>query len=726
MATFVKAPDVATSSQISVSFNQEVFFHNDTGAGTQAQLTPLTINGVEEYELTWFGLAIGGNTTNITTEQFQTNIDNTGMTEAFSSIAQGVDWDLILSKTQTKNNVPDTDNRLGAIIETEYNTFNLVTATTLSEAYKEVWTDGKLANDSTDPNRTAYNDSNTLNFATSTMGTGGHIFNDDVTNVLFVAFWGPGRYVKEVAKRFKIRPTVNTTTEYIMQACVRTETQDTVFSDIARLREVDTGLPATGGDSFFFNQGQDTDWVTSAMRDSDTDMIDTVVYPHTSLVQLSYPRPGKFEDKDDQTTFAFIYEGKKIKTQSGSGAISASETFVNTTADVAYDFITNKRYGMGEMIPVSTTVTAVNDEQTNYLRFQLKEAKDRCEEQLTIRDSSGTSSQQNRYTFNSVLDQDANKFETLKKILNNMNAQYYFHNGYLQIYQDKPQDPVKVVNQTNCRDVVISGRNFLPDTNTYYVKYNNERKMFKQDIAFAELRDQLNTGFPVVSKEVVMQGITNKHQAERHARYLAESARTANEVIEYTAGADHVYLKPGDLILFTHTQDDGEKSSDRIKQISSSTVQYHNSTELDVSDTYQAYIDNGTASGTNTFTPFNQTIADDLVFESSAQFASDATTGSTEFTIGSTTGLRSINAGHGSLTAFNRQVFNLVNYDPTPTKANQQEKIFRIQSIVETRPFEYKITAQRYNQNKWIDIDEGFDFAYSFSANNWAETYTET
>ena len=726
MPTFVKAPETTASSQLSVNFNTEVLFHTQASS-TQAQLSALTMSGMEDYELTWFGLAIGGNTSAITTTPFQLNIDNTGMTRAFgASGGDGVDFDLALTKsfTQVASSAPSTDTRLLALVEVDYFTDNFTSATTLSEHYKELWIGGKGAGDTTDPNFAAYNHSNTLNFATAPIGTGGHIHSDDVTNVLFIAFWGPGRYVKEAAKRLKIRPTSNQTTEFILQACVRTETQDTAFSEICRLRETTTGLPATTGTTFFFNQGQDTDWVTDSMRDSDTSMIDTVVYPHTSLVQLSYPRPVKFEDKDDDTTFGFIYEGKKIKALAASGATASSDAFGSTTADVAYDFISSRRYGMGEMIAdISTSASAGNDPQTNYLRFQLKDAKDRCEQVLTTRDSSGTTSTQSRYTFNSVLDQDANKFETLQKILNNMNAQYYFHNGYLMIYQDVPDHIVKTVNQSNCSDIRFTGRNHLPETNTFYVKYNNENKMFKQDIAFAELRDQLSTGMPVVSKEVIMQGITNKHQAERHARYLAESSRDEKEFVEYVAGADHIYTKPGDLINLTHTEDDGIKHSGRIKSLSGSVITIDSTIELDPTKSYKIFIDNGTLEGTSTLSPFNQTISDDLVFETTATVASTSTN---QLTLSSTTGLRSINADHGSLTAFENQVFNLVEVDTSPTKSYQQEKIYRVQSITELAPFQYQVVAQRYDNDKWVDIDLGFDFGYSLSFNSITTSYTET
>jgi hypothetical protein len=720
MTTFVKAPDVAGSSDLKISFNTDVLFHTQSSS-TPAQLSSLTMSGFEDYQMTWFGLAVAGNTSTITSTSFQTNIDNTGMQEAFSSSAQGVDWDLLLSKSQTKNNVPTTDSRLGAIIETDYFTFNFVTASTLSEAYKEVWTDGKLANDPTDPNYNAFNHTNSLDFTNAPVGQGGHIYNDDVTNVLFVAFWGPGRYVREAAKRFQIRPTSNQTQEFILQACIRTETDDTVFSDIVRLREATTGLPEVGGDTFYFNQGEDTEWIIQDWHtDINTNMINALVYPHTAMVQLSYPRPIKFEDKDDTTSFAFIYEGMKINALQ-DGFLTPSKAYSNNTAEIAYDYITNKRYGLGEYLPgLSTSAGLVDHEQTNYLRYMLKEAKDRCNESLTITDSVGTTSSQSRYTFNSVLDQDSNKFETLSKILNNMHAKYYIHNGYFKIYQDKPTDVVKVVNQSNCNDIKFTGRNHLPEINTCYVKYNNETKMFKQDIAFAELRDQLNTGMPVVSKEVIMQGITNKYQAERHARYLVETARSEKEFVEYTAGADHVYNKPGDLIYFTHTEDDGKKHSGRIVSVLGNVVTIDANLDLDISKTYDVYIDNAVNSSTTTITPFNQLLYNNAVFKTTGT-VSVATTN--QITLTTTVGLENINADNTSLTAYNGQVINLVEQSTAPTESYQQEKQYKIQSITEIAPFQYRVIAQRYNRvfnigatsvtnvgggNVWDVVDDGY------------------
>jgi hypothetical protein len=722
MATFVKAPQTASASQLGISFNTDVFFHTSSGS-VQSQLSTITMSGVEDYELTWFGLAIGGNTSTITSTQFQTNIDNTGMTEAFSGSAQGVDWDLLISKTQTKNNVPTTDSRLGAIVETDYFTFSSVTATTLSEAYKEIWTGGKLANDSSDPNYNDYVKTSALNFATSTMGTEGHIFNDDVANVLFVAFWGPGRYVKEVAKRFKIRPTSNQTTEFVLQACLRTETQDTVFSETAKLRESTTGLPAVGT-TFFYNQGQDTEWITDDLKDDNTDMIDPVVYPHTSLVQLSYPRAVKLEDKDDDTTFGFIYEGKKIGalTQSTATIPSSitvgSDAFSNNTADVAHDFISNKRFGLGLGFPTLTSsASVVYDPQTNYLRKMLFEAKTRANETMTITDSSGSTSTQNRYTFNSVLDQESNKLETLEKILNNMHSQYYFHNGFLKICQDRPNQPIKVVNQSAVREFKVVGRNKLPQFNTVYTKFNNERKMFKQDTAFAELRDQQNTGMPVVSKEIVMQGITNKHQAERHSTYTVETQRTVNEYVEYQAGADHAYVKPGDLIYLTHTDDDGEKYSGRIQSVNGNyitldgdlnarTFTFNGNEPLDI------YIDNG-VDDANEFNPYGQSIANDLVFHSSGHRVA-----SNRILLDSVSGLKDINDSN-TIVPHKGQLVNIVERPSAtlgePDQSFHQTKIYRVVSITELDTLQYQVVAERHNRNRAVPL---YDASETLEASN--------
>jgi len=704
MVTFVKAPETAGSNSLFVAMNKDVIFHT-ASVSSQATLDTITMGGFDDYELVWFGLAIAGNTSTITSTSFQTNIDNTGMTEAFSSIAQGVDWDLLVSKSQTKNNVPTTDSRLGAIIETDYFTFNFVTASTLSEAYKEIWTGGKLVNDPTDPNYSDYERSFSLDFLNGALGNDGHIYDSDDENVLFISFWGPGRYVREVAKRFKIRPTSNTTTEFILQACIRTETQDTQFSEISRLREITTGLPEPQGTTFFYNLGEDTEWVTSDHRDDETQMVEVLTPPNISFVQLSYPRPIIQDDTDDTTKFAFIYEGKKIITQAGVGTVNTTPTFSNNTADVAYDFATNKRYGLGEYFRNLNYTTSTTHEQTNFLRYAIRKAQIRGNEDLTITDSTGATSTQKRYTFNSVIFPDANKFDTLKLILNNMHGQYYFHNGYLKIYQDRPADVVKIVNQSNTSNMKFVGRNHQPDFNTCYVKYNNERKMFRQDIAFSELRDQLNTGMPVVSKQVVMQGITNKNQALRHAKFLLQNARTEKEYVEYECGADHVYSKPGDLIMVQSTPDDGQKHSGRIVRISNNEVIIDANIDLDTTKTYDVYIDNGVSTTYNTFRPYEQAMANDMIFHSTATVLQNNTN---RLVLSSTAGLQDINQDNAQLIDYNGQVINIVEQSTTPTEAYQFAKIYRIQSIAETGPLQYKVVAQRYNYQKWQEIDKGF------------------
>ena len=103
-----------------------------------------------------------------------------------------------------------------------------------------------------------------------------------------------------------------------------------------------------------------------------------------------------------------------------------------------------------------------------------------------------------------------------------------------------------------------------------------------------------------------------------------------------------------------------------------------------------------------------------------------ASTSTNQLTFISTTGLRSINADHGDLTAFENQVINLVEIDTTPTKSFQQEKIYKVQSITEIEPFQYQVVAQRYDNEKWTEIDLGFDHGYTLSFNNVATTYQET
>ena len=734
MVNYVRAPQSAATANISVTITNDIIFHDanatmneyyDTEYDKLGKL-PTTIQGVDDWEMTFWGLAIAGNTSDITSTQFFLDMDPDGYSTQFFNSSGGTGTELPLVDGFTKStsyfSAPDqsTFRDETLLVSHSGNLFTSPsTPTTLSERYKTMWTGGPYWWDTL--NTTGYyndfNTTSTLDFANTAIGTEGHIYDDDVENVLFFAAYGPGRYVKEFANRFRIGVKTNTTTDYRLQVCVRTEDTDTAYSNVVRLREVSKGLPQVGGNTFYFNQGEDLEWISTQHTDTQTGMVDSVVYPYVTQVQLSYPRPARFEDTDDQTTFAFIYEGKKVPELNANGAAVGTDAFSATTAEVAYDYITNKRYGMGEIV-----ADATSGDQDQYLKYMLYDAKARCDEQLTTTDSTGNTATQSRYTFNSVVSADADKFATATKILNNMHAKYYFHNGFFKIYQDKPQTPVKVVNQSNAIDIKFRGRSSLPKINTYYVKYNNERKLFQQDIAFAELREQLNSGMPVVSQEVVMEGITNKYQAQRHARYLAETERNKQEFVEYVAGADHVYLKPGDLVHVQATTDDGKKHSGRILSLANSVVTIDANVEVDTTKSYEMIIDNAVNTTDNTFTPFTQTPVDDAVFITAAVPTANNTN---QFTLLSTTGLQDINQDNGSLTAYNRQTFNLVEVTTTPSESYQVDKIYRIQSIVETGPLQYQVVAQRYDENKWANIDAGFGYGYDIEE-AWATTYTET
>ena len=105
---------------------------------------------------------------------------------------------------------------------------------------------------------------------------------------------------------------------------------------------------------------------------------------------------------------------------------------------------------------------------------------------------------------------------------------------------------------------------------------------------------------------------------------------------------------------------------------------------------------------------------------------SGTTTEQTTLQLGSVTGLNDINAGKSALTDFNGQAFILIENTSPATKPYQQEKIYRIQSITETSPFVYEVVAQRYDQNKWLTVDEGYSFGYTLTATSIPTTYTES
>jgi hypothetical protein len=332
-------------------------------------------------------------------------------------------------------------------------------------------------------------------------------------------------------------------------------------------------------------------------------------------------------------------------------------------------------------------------------------------------DDSGVRVPKDRYVFNGVIQDEGDKFETFSRILENCHSKFYYHNGYLRLYLDEPSEAIKLVNQSNARDIKFAGATTIPEINTIYVKFNNESKFFRQDMSFAETRELLVAGQPQSAREVITLGVTERGQAERHARWLLENEKYAKESVEYTAGADHAHVKPGDLIAVTSTDFVGENHAGRLVSIDNVTgkITLDQAIDFDVSKSYKILIDNGSTDDTL------ELVEVQLRLIGTPDTNGILSTSEVYFLAGKTTsdyGLDPIATGD-----YKGQIFQIIN--DSSAQSNYRKFTYQVIKKVELEDLTYKILARRYNEGRWDEIDLGFGYGFVMGE-SWNDTYTES
>lgn len=410
----------------------------------------------------------------------------------------------------------------------------------------------------------------------------------------------------------------------------------------------------------------------------------------------------------DQPTVVSFSDG-------GIGGFSANQftgftttEWNNNSALCAWDFISNKRFGMGNMFKdIATTTSTQYDLITN----DIYNAAQRCQQATRLAD--GTTNKEMRYSCNVVIDGNQTKLETLSQLLSNFHAKYFFHDGFMRVYQDRPERITKIVNQTNASNFNYAGSTDRTRTNTVFVKFNNPAKLFKQDVAFAEDRTALEPPAPIISKEVVGFGITSRGQAVRHGRWIIEEEAVSEQIVTYIAGFDHAFVKPGDLLLITDSAYDGVRYGGRIKKHT-----YANNTSSAVLE-FDDPLD---------WTP-DATKAYYIYFQNGQHYLSSGTKHYPR-TLQATVSSWNDIGGVGPKTGANLVVWEYAyQQDPHQRDTTREsfegmpfviceagtERIYRVERKVEgEHPFEYEITASTYSNTKFNNIDQGFEFGFGF------------
>lgn len=298
-------------------------------------------------------------------------------------------------------------------------------------------------------------------------------------------------------------------------------------------------------------------------------MLTQFFMPRTSTTNITIPADAV----GDEARLAFLYKGVIVKVPNNYNGttrvytgewdgITFKEEWTNDPAWCLLDYITNKRYGAGDDIRMDPAYLP-----TFYQ--QLYKLSKRNSEQVT----NGIGATEPRYSLNCYFTGEESKWEAIQSMAASCHAQFIWSGTNMIIYQDRPDTPKMLVNQTNVvkDSFSFSGGSVKSVYNSAKVVYNNPNKFYRQDQTTVDDVDAIAEQGIKETNDVAF-GCVSEAQAVRHGKWLIETEKSDPLLIAYTAGWDHYRLNPGDLVLIEDDILSENAPSGRVKTAGGSVI----------------------------------------------------------------------------------------------------------------------------------------------------------
>ena len=339
----------------------------------------------------------------------------------------------------------------------------------------------------------------------------------------------------------------------------------------------------------FFN-GDGNQGVCTTLQAADPAWNDNMRWTAYLYVRLEYD-PNKFTSFPKLTVIA---KGRKLyDPRTGNTA------YANTLALAAYDFLTNKRYGLGSpvsLVDLQSIIDATNWYESQYFvqtawlastvyavgaRIVPSVNNKQYLYECTVAGTSGATapawpgapgrtvtdgtvtwrSVENTYTFNGVIGTRQTFLDNFVAMLRNGRVDILWSGGKYKFLVRKYDTPIMSLNEN---EIVADSFTFnvpgLTDTpNRIVIRYPDEARQDPKDMGWLAKEQIIEDGNAVLQYDneerdstLELIGTTNSVQANLLGVYALERAGL-NKTHSFTAGPRAFILEPGDMIQVTHT-----------------------------------------------------------------------------------------------------------------------------------------------------------------------------
>ncbi len=165
--------------------------------------------------------------------------------------------------------------------------------------------------------------------------------------------------------------------------------------------------------------------------------------------------------------------------------------------------------------------------------------------------------------------------------------------GQLTPVQDRPKEPIYTFTTANVKDGLFSyeytGTKARP--NQVNVTYNDPEQNYKQTVLTVDDIDNIIETGKIVKKDTIAFGCTSAGQAQRLGHWVIKTDTLETELLSFTTSVGAGFLRPGDIINVQDRKLDSIDFGGRLSTGSTTTsIKLDRGVELQSGQSYELYI----------------------------------------------------------------------------------------------------------------------------------------
>lgn len=255
--------------------------------------------------------------------------------------------------------------------------------------------------------------------------------------------------------------------------------------------------------------------------------------------------------------------------------------YSNNPAWVFYDMATNRRYGLGRLIPADLID-----------KWNLYRIAQYCDQMVP----DGFGGMEPRFTCNLYFQQQADALRVMQDLASVFRGIMYASGGAVVAVGDMPEDPIYTYTRANVIDgkFIYGGSARKVRHTVALVSWTDLSDFGRAKIEYVEDPDGI-ARYGIQTTEVIATGATSRGQARRLGRYILTTERYETNSVVFSVGLDGVIVAPGSIINIADPLRSGRRTGGRIRSSNAASITVDQIPLVEPGDTLTVHTPNGFA-----------------------------------------------------------------------------------------------------------------------------------